>query len=176
MKRLAWVLLALASCSSGAKKEETPRASTEPKMEIDPKTAEPIRTHELGTDRLRPAAKTLEWSNRSTADSAVYLGGEVVVDKIFREDAEDFFSVRVRLGNRSGQVVKFEYRILFTDRDGTRLLGIEDGYRPALLEPRGVRDVSDACRGRGATDFQLFVRAAGSKEEGTASNPPVKSK
>ncbi len=176
MKRLAWVLLALASCSSGTKKEESPQAGREPKMEIDPKTAEPIRTHELGSDRLRPAAKTLEWSNRSTAENVVYLGGEVVVDKIFREDAEDFFNVRVRLGNRSGQVVKIEYRILFYDRDATRLLGIEDDYRPALLEPRGVHDVFDACRVRGATDFQLFVRAAGSKDDGAASHPPVKSK
>lgn len=173
MKHLAWVLLVLASCSSGTKKEE-PSPSREPRMEVDSKTAEPIRTHELGTDRLRPAAKTLEWSNRSTAESAVYLGGEVVLDKIFREDAEDYFGVRVRLGNRSGQVVKIEYRVLFYDRNGIRLLGIEDTYRPAILEPRGVSDVSDACRVRGATDFRLFVRIAGSKDEGAASNPPIK--
>ena len=157
MRRFALVLPLLAACS-GKAPEQKPERSVEERVEVDPRTAEPIRTQELGTDRLNPVAKTLEWSNRSTRESATYLAGNVVIDKIFREDSDDIFGVRIRLGNRTAQVVSLEYRITFLDKNGVELVGIRNGFSPALLEPRGTVEVGDTCRVRGAVDFQLSVR------------------
>ena len=174
MRRSALLLLALASCSGSSRKE--PTRTEEPVTRVDPQSSNPVRTDELGTDRTRPVAKTLEWPNVSTSDQAVYLGGEVVIDRIRREDAEDMYGVYVRLGNRSTQVQKIEYRILFFGANRNRLLGVHEEYRSAILEPRGVREVSDACALHGAVGFQLLVRRTGTQDEGLPGNPGVKPK
>lgn len=165
MNRFALVLALLASCSSGSKKEPE-RRTEDPAPRIDSRTAEPSGTHELGTDRTRPGSKTIEWQNLSTPETATYLGGEIVIDRILREDAEDMYGVRVRLGNRAAQVHRLEYRIRFTDTKGAELMAVHATWRPALIEPRGVVEVSDACRLHGAAGFRLFVRRAGTSETG----------
>lgn len=170
MKRAAWLVLLLASCSSSDDDsrlyEKEPVGSYDPKLETDPKLIEDFRTHELGTDRTGSLSKTIEPQNGSTPDSSTYTGGEVVIDKVFREDAQDMFAVKVRLGNRSTSAQKLEYRIRFFDRNGVLLLGHHDDFRAMTIEPRGLEIVSDACRTHGAVGYQLYVRRQGTKDDG----------
>lgn len=170
MKRMAWLVLLAASCSSSDDDrrlyENEPVGTYDPKLETDPKLVEDFKTHELGTDRTGSVSKTIEPQNGSTAETSTYLGGEVVIDKVFREDADDMFAVKVRLGNRSTNTQKIEYRIRFFDRQGALLLGHHDDFRAATIEPRGLEIVTDAARTHGAVGFQLFVRRQGTKDEG----------
>src|SRR5437773_9172588 len=54
-------------------------------------------TSELGTDRVRPIAKTIEWLPIGTEEGATYCDEAVVVERILRDDAENNYAVRVRL-------------------------------------------------------------------------------
>jgi uncharacterized protein YcfL len=81
-------------------------------------------------------------------------------------DADDQYGVEVRLGNKSTGVQRLEYRILFYDKNGVRLVGFHDDYRPIVIDPRDVETVADACRVRGAVGFRLWVRTQGQKDEG----------
>lgn len=161
MRNVALALLVLASCSSGTRKPtETTESSGRTVM---PKMLEPGATDELGTERTRGLAKTIDWPNAGTNETTTFLNGDLVVDRILREDAENLYGVRVRLGNRTTRVEKIEYRFRFFDSTGAELLPIHTDWRPAILEPRGLREVSDSCSVRWAVGFHLLVRRPGGR-------------
>ena len=162
MKPFAFLLLAVASCSSGPKRDTTREDSTTAPR-IDPTTAEPEGTYSLGTERLRPVSKTIDWPDVSTPDGAGFLGGDIVVDRILREDSDNMYGIRVRLGNKSTNLQEIEYRIQFTDEKKVDLLAVHDGWRSIVIEPRGLREVTDACRVHGAIGFQIQVRRTGGR-------------
>lgn len=118
-------------------------------------------------------AKTIDWFPASTAEGAGYLGGAVVIDKIFRQDAEDIFTVDVRLKNTQDQPLSGEYRIEFFDKQGTRLLGLKRDWEPFVIEPLGLKVVSNTSIVKGAIGFKVFVRAKGGTGEGEPDLAPV---
>jgi uncharacterized protein YcfL len=173
---VALALLVLPSCSE-SRVEEAPdekASSTDTNLDIDKRIYDHPKTSELGTDRTRPIAKTVDWPAVSTNEGTTYQAGTAVIDKIFRQDADDFYAVGVRIGNRTTQPLKLEYRILFYDKNGARVLSLETDFRNFIVEPRDVTVVSDGCRTKGAVGFRLFVRAAGSKDDGLPDGAVVK--
>src|SRR5437762_13248024 len=63
-------------------------------------------TSELGTDRVRPIAKTIEWLPIGTEEGASYADESLVVERILRDDADNNYAVRVRLKNTTKDVQK----------------------------------------------------------------------
>lgn len=121
-----------------------------------------------GIDRNTQIAKTVEWSDVSTPGNATYLARTVVLDQVQRHDADDFYGLRIRLGNRTTATVKVEYHFRFYDGNGRVLAGLHEGYRSAILSPRGTTMILDNARSRGAVGFRLFVRRKGSTDVGYA--------
>jgi hypothetical protein len=148
-------------------------------VEIDPaKLNNP--TSELGTDRTRGIAKSIEWLPISTEEGATYSDDAVVVDRILRDDADNNFGVRVRLKNTTKNVVKVQWLVRFYARTGSQIggyycgLGSTEKWQGAVLDPFGYATVSDFARVIGADGFRLYVKGAGSKEDGTPDDPATK--
>ena len=134
-------------------------------IDIDPaKLNNP--TSELGTDRTRGIA--------------TYSDDAVVVDRILRDDADNNFGVRVRLKNTTKNVVKVQWLVRFYTRSGSQIggyycgLGSTEKWQGAVLDPFGYATVSDFARVIGADGFRLYVKGAGSKEDGTPDDPATK--
>lgn len=182
--RYAWVaasLVLFAGCSGESvhppdyPREQAGDEGTE--VFIDPAFDEQLRTSELGTDRTRGIAKTIEWTGISTEVGTTYLGDALAVDHIFRDDADNQYGVRVRLKNATKNVVGFEFLIRFYTREGGQVLGYagvggaQERWKRAVADPFGVVVVDDFARVSGAEGFRLFVRKAGGKEEGQPDDP-----
>ncbi len=181
MKNAALALVLLAAGCYG----ESVRAPDEPQDEpgpegtevtIDPRVYE-IRTSELGTDRTRPIAKTIEWPGISTQAGDAYHEGAVVVDHIFRDDSDDNYAVRVRLKNTTRNALKLEFLIRFYTRTGGQVLsyvghaGAEERWSGVVVEPLRHAVVTDFARVHGAEGFRLFLRGTGSKLDGSPDDP-----
>lgn len=172
---LALAALSFAGCGGGADEldEEYYGGSGGGELKVDQAVYDSVRTGEMGTEGTRGIAKTIEWQRTGTELGATYLGGAVAVDKILRDDAEDFYGVRVRLQNRRGEPQVLQWRIRFYSLKGEPLMGLNhDGtdtvWRSSCIEPHEYVTVTDSCRLKGAVAFRLFVRAAGSEGEGSA--------
>lgn len=137
---------------------------------------------ELGTDRTRGIAKTLEWPGISTEEGSTYLGEAVAVERIFREDADNLYAVRVRLKNGQKTPAKGEYLVRFYTRNGERILGYigvggqEERWTGFVIDGFGNVVVNDFCRVSGAEGFRLFIRPRGSKDEGMPDDPSPEKK
>ena len=113
-----------------------------------------FRTSELGTEKTRPIAKTVEWPEISTLPGASYVSGKAVVDRIQRGDSGNSYGVQVRLKNTTGEVQSLEYRIRFVTRKGSDLIpyvGImiasRSAWRESASSPAGSGSPGDrACR------------------------------
>jgi hypothetical protein len=141
-------------------------------LQVDPSTYESVNTSELGTDRIRPIAKTIEWPAIGTEVGTRFVGGSVVVERIQREDSDNSYGVRVRLKNTTDKVLRLEYLISFYTRQGVRLAAYLGGvaaterWKPFVIEPLKYEIVEDFSRMIGADGFKLHVRSAGSKGTG----------
>src|SRR6187455_31268 len=95
-------------------------------IDIDPaKLNNP--TSELGTDRTRGIAKTIEWLPISTEEGATYNDDAVVIDRILRDDADNNYGVRVRLKNTTKDVQKLQWLVRFYTRQGSQIAGYAGG-------------------------------------------------
>lgn len=159
-------------------REEAGDEGTE--VAIDPEILDRIQTAELGTDRVRGIAKTIEWTGISTEVGASYHDDALTVDQIFRDDADNQYGVRVRLKNSTKNVVKGEYLVRFYNRQGGQILGYngvggkDERWTGFVADPFGGAVVGDFARVMGAEGFRLFVRKAGSKDEGLPDDPAKK--
>jgi hypothetical protein len=149
-------------------------------LEIDPaKLNNP--TSELGTERVRPIAKTIEWLPISTEEGASYANDALVVDRILRDDADNNYAVRVRLKNTTKDVQKVQWIIRFYNRHGARIAGYVGGigsaerWQGAVVDPFGYTTISDFARVMGAEGFRLYVRGAGGTADGSPDDPATKS-
>src|SRR5437016_10435986 len=101
----------------GEWREEAGNEGTE--VHIDPaKLNNP--TSELGTDRVRGIAKTIEWLPIGTEEGATYNDEAVIVDRILRDDADNNYAVRVRLKNSTKDVQKLQWIVRFYNRQGAQ--------------------------------------------------------
>jgi len=181
MRHLAWALMAVACATPGCGRRSIgdvpdeprdPYGSTDTEFTVDPSIYENPRTSELGTERTRGIAKTIEWQKSGTELGTTYCGGVAVVDKVLRDDAENFYSVRVRLENRRNEKHHLQWRIQFYNAKGEPLIGFnhnevdEPTWKAIVLDPLGFSTVTDSCRLKGAVGFRLFVRKAGSNDVG----------
>lgn len=148
-------------------------------VEIDPaKLNNP--TSELGTDRTRGIAKSIEWLPIGTEEGATYSDEAVVVDRILRDDAENNFAVRVRLKNTTKDLVKVQWLVRFYTRGGSQIggyyggLGSTEKWQGAVIEPFGYATVSDFARVIGADGFRLYVKGPGSTGDGSPDDPATK--
>ena len=182
MKRITIALFAsalLAGCGSGGtsrtKYDRDIRGRAQAVTIDTPSGGMPMSTHELGTDRTRGRAKTIEWAKISTTAGTRYLGGAVVVDRIIRSDAEDIYGVEVRLKNVNDRRISFQVRIYFIDEEGNYILGVksrgfdtrvDEDWKTVAIEGLGLHSVTDSARMRGAVGFDLRIRASGTDGEG----------
>lgn len=148
-------------------------------VEIDPaKLNNP--TSELGTDRTRGIAKTIEWLPISTEEGATYADDAVVVERILRDDAANNYGVRVRLKNTTKDVLKLQWLVRFYTRQGSQIAGYSGGvgatekWQGTVIEPYGYATVSDFARVMGADGFRLFVKGPGSSGDGSPDDPEKK--
>lgn len=147
---------------------------------IDPEILDQVHTAELGTDRTRGIAKTIEWAGISTEVGTTYHDDALTVDHIFRDDADNQYGARVRLKNAGKNLIKAEYLIRFYNRQGGQILGYNgvggkvERWTGLIVEPFGVATAGDFARVSGAEGFRLFVRKAGSKDEGLPDDPATK--
>lgn len=159
-------------------REEAGDEGTE--VAIDPAFDEQLRTSELGTERIRGIAKTIEWTGISTEVGTTFADDAVAVDHIYRDDADNQYGVRVRLKNSSKNVLKLDYLIRFYTRSGGQVLGYNgvgggtERWTGIVLDPFGTAVAGDFARVSGAEGFRLFVRKAGAKDEGQADDPATK--
>ena len=136
-----------------------------------------FKTAELGTEKTRPIAKTIEWPEISTVVGTTYVSGKAVVDMIMRRDSGNSYGVRVRLKNTTGVVQAMEYRFMFGTRKGSSLipyigvLGDEVHWTGFVLEAYQGTNVADFSRIIGAEGFTLFVRAQGGAGDGSPTAP-----
>ncbi|MBI2932265.1 MAG: DUF1425 domain-containing protein [Planctomycetes bacterium] len=171
MRFISWTLIAVVMAGCGGRRRPEPYPvepvrSTNTEFAVDPTVYDEPRTSELGTNRTRGIAKTIEWQEIGTELGTTYCAGAVVVDQILREDAQDFYGVRVRLKNTRSESLTVGYQIRFYSVQGEALIGFRTDWRSAVVEPFGYETVTDACRLKGAVGFRLFVRLAGTAEEG----------
>jgi hypothetical protein len=148
-------------------------------VDIDPaKLNNP--TSELGTDRTRGIAKSIEWAPISTEEGSTYRDDAIVVDRILRDDAENNFAVRVRLKNTTKEVVKLQWLVRFYTRGGSQIggyycgMGASEKWQGAVIEPYGYATVSDFARIIGADGFRLYVKGSGSNQDGSPDDPAKK--
>lgn len=147
---------------------------------IDPAFDEQLRTNELGTDRTRGIAKTIEWPGISTEVGTTFGDEAVAIDQIYRDDADNQYGVRVRLKNSSKNVLKLDYLIRFYTRSGGQILGYNgvggatERWTGIVLDPFRTAVAGDFARVSGAEGFRLFVRKAGAKDEGQPDDPATK--
>lgn len=144
----------------------------DPTLMVDPAFYENVKTSELGTDVLRGPAKSVDWAFGSVEEGTTYIGGAIGVEKIHRNDAENFYNVSIRLRNRQATAQKIEWKIALFDGTGARVSGLTDWvgekevWHAASLEPHAFVSVSNGARLKGATVFRLHVRRAGASDEG----------
>jgi hypothetical protein len=137
-------------------------------------------TSELGTDRTRGIAKTLEWVPISTEEGSTYGDDSVVVERILRDDAENNYGVRVRLKNTTKNVRTFQWLIRFYTRYGSQIaayqggIGAQEKWQGAVLDSFGYVTVADFARVMGADGFRLFIKTAGSSPDGTPDDPATR--
>ena len=174
---LALLVSGFVACSSVPDEYPDERVGDEgTEFTVDPRTYD-VSLSELGTERVRPIAKTIEWPGISTEDGTQYHNGTIFVDRITREDADNNYGVRVRLKNTSEHVLKLEYLVRFYNRTGGLLAGWlghsmqDERWTPFVVEPFNVREVGDFCRVMGAEGFRLFVRGSGSSLDGIPYDP-----
>ena len=161
----------------GEWREEAGSEGTE--VNIDPaKLNNP--TSELGTDRVRPIAKTIEWLPIGTEEGATYGDEKLTVDRILRDDAENNYAVRVRLKNATKDVVKVKWIVRFYNRQGAQIagyaggLGKDERWQGAVVEPYGYVTISDFARVMGAEGFRLYITGGGGSTDGTPDDPATK--
>lgn len=171
-------LLIVAGCSRGpALEEQAGPEGTD--VNIDPALLN-TPTSELGTERVRPIAKTIEWLPIGTEEGATYGDDAIVVDRILREDAENNYGVRVRLKNTTKNVVKVQWLLRFYTRHGAQIagyvgsIGSGERWQGAVLDPFGYATISDFARVMGADGFRLFVKSAGGSQDGAPDDPATK--
>ena len=134
-------------------------------------------TSELGTDRVRAIAKTIEWLPIGTEEGATYSDEALIVDRILRDDAENNYAVRVRLKNTTKEVQKAKWIIRFYNRQGAQISGYVGGigsgerWQGVVVEPYGYATVSDFARVMGAEGFRLYVLGAGGAKDGSPDDP-----
>jgi len=137
-------------------------------------------TSELGTDRVRPIAKTIEWLPIGTEEGATYNDEALIVDRILRDDADNNYAVRVRLKNSTKDLQKVQWIIRFYNRQGAQISGYVGGlgkgerWQGAVVEPYGYATVSDFARVMGAEGFRLYVKGAGGSADGAPDDPATK--
>jgi hypothetical protein len=137
-------------------------------------------TSELGTERVRPIAKTIEWLPISTEEGATYNDEALVVDRILRDDADNSYAVRIRLKNTTKDVQKVQWIVRFYNRGGARISGYVGGigaaerWQGAVIEPYGYTTISDFARVMGAEGFRLYVRGAAGSADGSPDDPANK--
>ena len=159
-------------------REEVGDEGTE--VAIDPEILDQVATSELGTERVRDAAKTIEWIGISTEVGATYLEDALAVDHVFRDDSDNQYGVRVRLKNSTKEPLKIEYVLRFYNAKGGQILGYtgvggaQERWTRRFVEPFGTVVVDDFARVSGAEGFRLFVRKAASKDEGLPDDPAKK--
>ena len=186
MRKLLPVLLLAAGCAGeSVHPPDYPREYPGPEgteVQIDPVVYEKIESAELGTHRTRGISKTIEWADISTPVGSTYFGDAVVVDRVFREDGENIFGVRVRLKNTTKKPIQGEYLIRFMTRGGVPRLGYkgsaagEERWTGFTLEPFGTETVDDFSRVRGADGFRLFLKGAGGSADGSPDDPSPEAK
>jgi len=188
MRHALWALLLLAGgstmittgCNSESihpPKEWDEEAGNEgTDVNIDPaKLNNP--TSELGTDRVRPIAKTIEWLPIGTEEGATYSDEALIVDRILRDDADNNYAVRVRLKNTTKDVQKAKWIIRFYNRQGAQISGYAGGigsgekWQGVVVDPFGYATVSDFARVMGADGFRLYVKGAGGSADGSPDDP-----
>lgn len=186
MKRLMLVLstaFAAGCAGDSITPPDYPREEAGPEgteVSIDPALLDGVQTAELGTDRTRGIAKTIEWTGISTELGTSYAEDAVTVDQILRDDADNQYGVRVRLKNGTKTPVKLEYLVRFYTRRGGQVLGYNgvggatERWTGIVLDPFGVATANDFARIQGAEGFRLFLRKAGSKDEGLPDDPEKK--
>lgn len=183
MRHALWVVVLAAGCGGESIhppdewREQAGNEGTE--VEIDPaKLNNP--TSELGTDRVRGIAKTIEWLPIGTEEGATYNDEALVVDRILRDDAENNYAVRVRLKNSTKDVQKAQWIIRFYNRQGAQISGYVGGiggqerWQGVVVEPFGYATVSDFARVMGADGFRLYVKGAGGSTDGSPDDPATK--
>ena len=149
-------------------------------VRIDPAFDEQLHTAELGTDRTRGIAKTIEWTGISTEVGTTYQDEAVAVDHIYRDDADNQYGVRVRLKNSSKNVVKLDYLIRFYTRTGGQILGYngvggdQERWTGLVVDPYSTAVAGDFARVMGAEGFRLFLRKSGSKDVGQPDDPATR--
>lgn len=180
MRHALWALVLLAGCTSESIhppdewREEAGSEGTD--VNIDPaKLNNP--TSELGTDRVRPIAKTIEWLPIGTEEGATYADEALVVDRILRDDAENNYAVRVRLKNTTKDVQKAQWLVRFYTRQGAQIAGYVGGigsgerWQGVVVEPFGYTTISDFARVMGAEGFRLYIKGAGGSADGSPDDP-----
>jgi len=134
-------------------------------------------TSELGTDRIRPIAKTIEWLPIGTEEGATYADEALIVDRILRDDADNNYAVRVRLKNTTKDVQKAKWIIRFYTRHGAQIagyvggIGSQEKWQGVVVEPFGYATISDFARVMGADGFRLYVKGAGGSADGSPDDP-----
>jgi hypothetical protein len=154
-----------------------PVSSSDTNVQVDPSIYQNPQTSELGTDRTRGIAKTIEWSRNGTEMGSTFCRETIVVDHIMREDAENWYGVRVRLKNTQTAAQAIQWHITFFNAKGERLLSLnetwkegdwQETWKSAVLDGLGLVTLTDACRLKGAVGFRLYVRKAGASDAGDA--------
>ncbi|MBI3858285.1 MAG: DUF1425 domain-containing protein [Planctomycetes bacterium] len=183
MRHALWALIVLAGCGGESIhppdewREEAGNEGTD--VNIDPaKLNNP--TSELGTDRVRAIAKTIEWLPIGTEEGATYNNEGLIVDRILRDDAENNYAVRVRLKNATKDVQKAQYLIRFYHRSGAQIagyvggIGSQERWQGVIVEPYGYATVSDFARVMGAEGFRLYVKGGGGSADGSPDDPATR--
>ena len=175
-------LLVVAGCGESIHAPSDPMEQAGPEgtdVEIDPALLN-NPTSELGTDRVRPIAKTIEWPGIGTEEGATYSNDALAVDRILRDDADNNYAVRVRLKNTTKDVLKIQYLIRFYNRQGAQIagyvcgLGSSEKWQGAVIEPFSYTTVSDFARVMGAEGFRLLVKGSGAAGDGSPDDPEKK--
>ena len=181
MKRFSLILLAAvlpAGCGGGADVQDPGTYDPGPDPSyypVDtPGEVMKFRTSELGTDKTRDPAKSIEWMKISTTEKTRYLGGIVSVDRILRNDAMGLYNVEIRLKNESESPLSCEVRVVFRSKEGESILGLYDDWRGGervdwmklSFDPYGLRNIAVSARMRHAVGFNLYIRTAGGEGEG----------
>lgn len=180
MKHAALALVLIAGCHAKGQSVHPPPYPMDPigpegtDVNVDPAIYDGVKTSELGTEKVRPIAKTIEWPAISTSEGDSFVSDAVVVDQIFREDADNMYGVRVRLKNAGAETLSLEYLIRFHTRAGANLASHNGDWKPFLLEPFKTETVGDFALILGAEGFRLFVRPAGGGADGAPDDPARK--
>jgi hypothetical protein len=137
-------------------------------------------TSELGTDRVRAIAKTIEWLPIGTEEGATYNDEALIVDRVLRDDADNNYAVRVRLKNTTKDVQKVQWIIRFYNRSGAQIAGYVGGvgagerWQGAVVDPFGYTTISDFARVMGAEGFRLYLKGPGGSTDGSPDDPANK--